>query len=101
MSRNFEITSAKGGAAFTVRVVTRAETTELAGLLEDGVVRVRLIAKDAAEPAANSELIDFIAGLLKVPAKKVEIVAGHTQRDKILCVMDLGSDELEQILGKG
>ena len=39
MDRKYEITSAKGGAAFTVRVVTRSESVSLAGVQEDGSLR--------------------------------------------------------------
>ena len=95
MDRKFQITSAKGGAAFTVRVVTRAEATSLAGVQEDGALRVRLTADDAGDDEANKELVGFFAGLLGVRPASIEIVAGQGQRDKLLCVLDLSSDELE------
>ena len=53
MSRRFEITDARGGAALTVRVVTQAERTEIAGVQDDGVLKIRLIASPAGAPAAN------------------------------------------------
>lgn len=99
MDRKFQITSAKGGAAFTVRVVTRSEETGLAGIQEDGALRVRLTASDAGTADANGELVGFFAGLFGVPPHRIEIVAGQSQRDKLLCVLDLTSDELESKLG--
>ncbi len=99
MDRKYEITSAKGGAAFTVRVVTRSESVSLAGVQEDGSLRVRRTADDAGDSEANKELIGFFAEFLGVRPASVEIVAGHSSRDKVLCVLDLTSDELEQKLG--
>lgn len=99
MDRKFQITSATGGAAFAVRVVTRADAAALAGVQEDGALRVRLTAQDAGLPEANTELVEFFASLLDVGQERVEIVAGANQRDKILCVLDVSSTELEQKLG--
>ncbi len=99
MDRKFQITSAKGGAAFTVRVVTRSDAVGLAGVQEDGALRVRLTASDAGDPEANKELVGFFAGLLGVKPSSVEIVAGQGQRDKLLCVLDVSSDDLEEKLG--
>lgn len=99
LDRKFQITSAKGGAAFTVRVVTRSESTGLAGIQEDGALRVRLTANDAGDDEANRELVNFFSELLEVRPTSVEIVAGQTSRDKLLCVLDLSSDVLESKLG--
>jgi uncharacterized protein (TIGR00251 family) len=99
MDRQFKITDAKGGAAFTVRVVTRAAETEFAGLQEDGSLKVRLQASPAGDPAANKELIDFLAKQLKVDVKKIEIVAGAEGRDKLVSVEGISTQDVERILG--
>ncbi len=99
MDRKFQITSAKSGAAFAVRVVTRSDTAEITGTNEDGALRVRLTADSAEEAEANNELIALFASVLGVSAKQIEIVAGHTSRDKMLCVLELSAAELEAKLG--
>lgn len=96
--RKFEITDAKGGAAFSVRVVTRAVNTEIAGIQEDGVLKVRLKASPAGDPAANQELAEFLAQALEVPLEKVEIVAGQDGRDKLVSVEGITTDAVESIL---
>lgn len=98
MDRQFKITDAKGGAAFTVRVVTRANATEFAGLQEDGSLKVRLQASPAGDPSANKELVDFLAKQLKVDAKKIEIVAGAEGRDKLVSVEGITTQDVETIL---
>ena len=97
--RKFEITDAKGGAAFTVRVVTRATNTEFVGLQEDGIIKIRLVKSPAGDPEANQELINFLAAQLGVSANKIEIVAGADGRDKLISVEGISTADLESKLG--
>ncbi len=97
--RNFRITDARGGTALPVRVVTQSETGGLAGVQEDGVLKVRLVASPAGDPAANAELIAIMSDVLGIPPNKIEIVAGASAREKILSVEGLTTDEVESRLG--
>ena len=97
--RKFEITDARGGAALGVRVVTRANETELVGRNEDNTLKIRLKATPAGDPAANKELIEFLAGKLDVAVSKIEIVAGESNRDKILSIEGLTVQDVETKLG--
>lgn len=99
LDREFKITDAKGGIAFTVRVVTKAAATELAGIQEDGTLKIRLVASPAGDPAANQELVEFLAKQLNVPAKKIEIVAGQNGREKLVSVEGLSAYDVEAWLG--
>ncbi|KXK24085.1 MAG: hypothetical protein UZ15_CFX003000433 [Chloroflexi bacterium OLB15] len=101
MSRRFEITDARGGAALTVRVVTQAERTEIAGVQDDGVLKIRLIASPAGAPAANQELVDFLADQLGVPSENVAVVAGENGREKIVSIEGLSVNQVEAILHGG
>ncbi|MBE2182564.1 MAG: DUF167 domain-containing protein [Anaerolineae bacterium] len=98
MSRRFEITDARGGAALSVRVVTQAERTEIAGVQDDGVLKIRLVASPAGSPSANQELVVFLAGQLGVPAKNVAVVAGENGREKIVSIEGLSVAQVEAIL---
>ena len=97
--RKFEITDAKGGAAFTVRVLTRSTETEVAGRQEDGSLKIRLQASPAGDPVANTELIEFLAKKLGVEKSKVEIVAGETGRDKLISVEGITTADVDAKLG--
>jgi len=97
--RKFEITDARGGAALGVRVVTRSETTEIAGKNEDNTLKVRLKATPAGDPAANKELVEFLASVLGVDVNKIEIVAGEGKRDKILSILGMTTEQVEKKLG--
>lgn len=93
--RKFEITDAKGGAAFTLRVVTRAVNTEIAGIHEDGALKIRLQAQSAGAPDANEELVSFLSEQLGVDKKKIEIVAGHSTREKLISVEGITTQDVE------
>jgi uncharacterized protein (TIGR00251 family) len=96
MKRNFEITDASGGAAFNVRVVTRATKAEVAGIQDDGVLKVRLT--NAPDDGANEELIGLLAKVLNVDASALEIVAGEKGRDKLISVDGIAPEVLEERL---
>ncbi len=93
----FKITRAEGGAAFAVRVVPRASKNEVSGRHGDAV-KIRLTAPPV-EGAANEALIEFLAGVLDVRKNQIEILSGHTSRDKIVCVIGLTPRQVEERLG--
>ncbi len=93
--RNFEITNATGGAAFTVRVVTRAENTGLVSIQEDGSLKIRLVSSPAGSDEANRELVDFLADQLGVGKNSIEIVAGANARDKMIAVEGITTADVE------
>jgi uncharacterized protein (TIGR00251 family) len=93
----FKITRAEGGAAFPVRVVPRASKNEISGR-HGGAVKIRLTAPPV-EGAANVALIEFLAEVLDVRKNQIEILSGHTSRDKIVCVVGLTPRQVEERLG--
>ena len=64
-------------------------------------MKVRLMASPAGDPAANQELIDFLAEQLDVPADHIEIVAGMGGREKIVSIEGLTSSQVEERLYAG
>ncbi|MCA9902253.1 MAG: DUF167 domain-containing protein [Anaerolineae bacterium] len=101
MKRKFEITDARGGTAIPVRVVTKAEASGLAGIQDDGVLKVRLVSSPAGSQEANDELIDLLANTLEIPRTKIEIVAGETAREKIVSIEGITAADVETRLGIG
>jgi len=96
--RKFEITDARGGAALNIRVVTQAEKTEIVGVQEDGVLKIRLMASPAGDPAANRELLEFLALRLGISTDSLEIVAGESGREKIVSFEGVTSEQLDTLL---
>jgi len=96
--RKFEITDARGGAALNIRVVTQADRTEIVGIQEDGVLKIRLMASPAGDPSANRELIEFLSARLGVSTDHFEIVAGANGREKIVSVEGVSSQQVEMLI---
>lgn len=99
MTRKFEITEAHSGAAFTVKVVTRASNVEIAGVQDDGTLKIRLT-ENHTDGAADRQLIEFLAEKLQVNAEQIEIVAGENTREKLISVDGIKPIDVEQRLVK-
>jgi uncharacterized protein (TIGR00251 family) len=89
------VSESDGAITLTVRVVPRASRTGVAGE-HDGALRVR-VAAPPVEGAANEELIRFIAKLLGVPSREVEIVSGHASKTKVLRVRGASAAAIERL----
>jgi hypothetical protein len=93
--REFRITDARSGAAFPVRVTTRATEPEIVGVDDENILRVRLVSSPAGDPAANQELIELLASFLEVSPKNIEIVAGETGREKLVSIEGVSVADIE------
>lgn len=49
---------------------------------------------------ANAAVVKLLASTLALSAKDVEIVSGHTSRDKTVALAGIGHDEIERRLTK-
>ncbi len=95
--RKFKLHNGKSGSALTVRVTPRARRTEVAEVLEDGTIRIRVTAPPV-EGKANAALIAFLADALEIRKSRVEIVAGEKGLDKIVSITDLSAAEVQRRL---
>ena len=74
------IHSIPDGVLINVRVIPRAAKAGIAGT-RDGALLVRLNAPPV-EGAANAELVELIAGALRVARRAVTIIGGERSRQK-------------------
>ena len=77
----------QGAVLLKVRVQPRASRNQVAGLYEDAI-RIRLTAPPV-DGEANEACRAFLAGLLALPRSCVEIVSGHTGRNKMIRITGL------------
>jgi uncharacterized protein (TIGR00251 family) len=63
-----------------VRVQPRADRNEIAGL-HDARLKIRITATPT-DGKANAHLMEYLARQFKVPKSRVQIVAGHSGRNK-------------------
>jgi len=97
MQRKYRFHNGQSGSALVIRVTPRASRNEIAEILEDGTVRVRLTAPPV-EGKANRALIKFLAKVLDVRPSAIEIVAGETGRDKLVAISDMDVETAQRKL---
>ncbi len=94
--RKFKITKAEEGAAFAVHVVPKAVKNEVVGKHGDAL-KVHLNSNSVGG-IANDALINFISQRLNIKRERVEIAAGLTSAEKMVIVMGLSPQEVEEVL---
>jgi len=87
-----------GERSFAVWVKPRASRNQVMGIRE-GALHVALNAPPV-EGKANAALIRFLAELLGVRQRQVEIVSGERSRSKVVRVTGLDTAELHERLEK-
>ncbi len=93
--RKYNLHDGKKGAALAVRVTPRASRNEIAEVLDDGTIKVR-IAAQPADDEANAALLDYLSEILGVPKSRLDIVAGLSGRDKLVSVVDMDAETAHQ-----
>lgn len=93
--RKYNLHDGRKGAALAVRVTPRASRNEIAEVLDDGTIKVR-IAAQPMDDEANAALLDFMSEILGVPKSRLDIVAGLTGRDKLISVVDMDAETVHQ-----
>lgn len=95
MRRKFQFHNGRRGAALAIRVTPRARRNEVAEVLNDGTIRIRLTAPPV-EGKANKALIQFLSNILDVAPSRISIVAGETGRDKLVSILDMPPEEAQR-----
>jgi len=85
----------KKGSALAIRITQRASSNEIAEVLDDGTIRVRLAAPPTNNEA-NDALLVYLSEILGVPKTQLEIVAGSDGRDKLISVVDMDVEMVHQ-----
>ena len=91
------ITPHTEGVLLSIRVVPRASKNEVSGVLGDAL-KIRLQAPPV-EGKANKALIDFLADVLQISKKLLEIKGGETGRNKHILVRGITEPAARARLG--
>ncbi len=86
------------GASVTlsVRIQPRASKNDMS-LMEGGKLKIRLTAPPV-DGAANEALVKFLADRFDVGRSQVEIVSGHTAREKIIRIDGVTGVDVQRVL---
>ena len=79
-------------AKISLRVYPNASRNEVLGFTE-GVLRVRVSAPPI-RGKANKELITFLSRFLGVSKGSIDIIRGHTARNKVVVIDGLSQEEV-------
>lgn len=93
----FQFGHGEGGAALTIKVVPRARKNEIVSFMSDDTLKVRVTAPPV-EGAANEAVIQLLADALSVSKNKINIVAGETHSQKVVSVIGLTADQIDDKL---
>ena len=81
----------------TVKLTPRSSRNEITGMMENGIIKIRLTAPPV-EGKANEALIKFLSGILKINEANIEIKSGATSRTKMISILGVGEEELQNRL---
>jgi uncharacterized protein (TIGR00251 family) len=87
---------AAGFVTLSVRIQPRASKNELTRM-EDGKIKIRLTAPPV-DGAANEALVRFLADVCSVAKSQVEIVSGHTGREKVIKISGISETDADRLL---
>jgi uncharacterized protein YggU (UPF0235/DUF167 family) len=92
----FHLHDSKGGSALAVRITPRAAKNEIAEIMRDGTVRVRLTA--AKNEAINQALVEFLASILNISPTQIEVVAGAAGKDKLVSILNMDAETVHKTI---
>jgi uncharacterized protein (TIGR00251 family) len=96
-SHEYHLHDGKKGAALAIRITPRASRNEIVEIFNDGTVRIRLTASPA-EGKVDRALVEFLAKVLEVSPKRIDIVAGETGRDKLVSIIDMDAETVHNLI---
>lgn len=98
IGRDFKFHNGKKGAALAIRLEVGRKQDRIKKVLKDGTVIIEISAS-AADP--EKELIQFLAGELKMSIKNFDIVEGKDGVDFLLSILDVSPEIVQnQIMEK-
>jgi uncharacterized protein (TIGR00251 family) len=98
--RKFRLSEGKTGSALAVLVVPGAQRNQVEQVLQDGIIKVSL-SVPSQDGQANQSLVKLLAETLEIPATKLEVVAGENSAEKLVSILGLDVDTVnERILKK-
>lgn len=80
-----------------IKVIPNAPRTELVGVLENGVLKIKLKAPPE-KGRANKELIKYLHSVFNIDREQIEIIAGQTARLKHVRLLGVGEEDLQMVL---
>lgn len=97
MSRSRDKT-AGAAATLSVRIQPRSSKNGIV-LMENGGLKIRLTAPPV-DGAANEALVKFLSEVLSIAKSQIEIVSGHTAKNKIVKISGMNDADINRLLNE-
>jgi uncharacterized protein (TIGR00251 family) len=95
-SRHRDAEPAADSVTLSVRIQPRASKNEII-TMENGGLKIRLTSPPV-DGAANEALVKFLSDVLSIAKSRVEIVSGHTAREKIVRITGMSEADSRRLL---
>jgi uncharacterized protein YggU (UPF0235/DUF167 family) len=92
--RKFKINRASYGAAITIQV-TPASKNEIVEILDDGTIRLCMVAS-AGKSSFHQELLKYLAAILEVPIADIEVVAEISASEKLVSIVNIDAETVQK-----
>ena len=86
-------------SSITVRVSPKSQKGAVVGWMDDGALKVKVLAAPEGG-RANIELLRIVAEELKIPVRDVTLASGSSSTTKILKISGLSDDEIKRRLDR-
>lgn len=93
--RDVRLHDGERGSALAIRLIPSASKNEVSKVLDDGTIEVKLV---GASTALNDELKEFLSQLMDVSKKRINVVAGQSQYEKLVSIIDIEPSEVQEII---
>jgi uncharacterized protein (TIGR00251 family) len=91
--------SSEETSSITVRVSPRSQKGAVVGWMDDGALKVKVLAAPEGG-RANIELLRIVADELKIPVRNVTLASGSSSTTKILKILGLNDEEVRRRLNR-
>ena len=80
-----------------VKLIPRSSRNEVVGFMDDGTLKIKLTAPPV-EGQANTAILKYLAGILRVPTGNIEIISGKTSHNKLISINGIKQEALLALL---
>jgi uncharacterized protein YggU (UPF0235/DUF167 family) len=95
IGREFRFHDGEKGAALAIRISQEKGETGLIEVLQDGTLLINLPNDDAD---INMELKQYLADILGIAKKRLDIIAGGEDKERLVSILDMKPSEVQDII---
>ena len=96
-SRKYDLHDGKVGSAISVRLTPKASHNAIAGIMEDGTIKIHVTAPPE-DGQDNKAMIQLLVDVLHVSESDIAIIAGEGGRDKLISILGLDAVSLTKLV---